>query len=363
MNKNKSLAFFLSFIPGVGHLYLERKVRAFLYAAGFFGSLFLGLVLTFISYDEGFFFFGGMLALLAGAVNMIDMIITLSSMPKYENPSYTEESRYSVMNKSNNQHNERFFTILLSFIPGLGHFQLGLTNRGLTFLAGFFGLFTMIGFVTVVINEAFAVFLAAMPVIWLYSLFDCIQMLNRKQKGEELEDRSVFEDLERQRETGKKSKVAATLLSIFPGAGHLYLGLQKRGLQLMAGFLISLYILDVLRLSLFLFFIPLIWFYSFFDALQNVSKYNEDEELEDTPIFDWFIHHQKWLGYGLLALGIYYLFDEVILYYIDTYVVQDFDIRYTFGQYFQTTLISVLFIVGGIKLLKGNKKKKYGGRK
>ncbi len=33
---------------------------------------------------------------------------------------------------------ERFSTILLSFIPGIGHFYLGLTYRGLTILAAFF---------------------------------------------------------------------------------------------------------------------------------------------------------------------------------------------------------------------------------
>ncbi|WP_127579695.1 LiaF transmembrane domain-containing protein [Paenibacillus koleovorans] len=36
------------------------------------------------------------------------------------------------------------------------------------------------------------------------------------------------------------SSTAATLLSIFPGAGHMYLGLQRHGLQQMAFFLISI---------------------------------------------------------------------------------------------------------------------------
>lgn len=64
-----------------------------------------------------------------------------------------------------------------------------------------------------------------------------MQQLNKKQLGEELVDRSILEDLEMKREVGKKSKSIATFLSIFPGAGHLYLGLQKRGIQLMAAFL------------------------------------------------------------------------------------------------------------------------------
>ncbi len=49
----------------------------------------------------------------------------------------------------------------------------------------------------------------------------------------------------------RKNKTIAMLLSMFPGAGHMYLGLQKRGLQLMAAFLFSVYFMDALRLSLF----------------------------------------------------------------------------------------------------------------
>lgn len=38
----------------------------------------------------------------------------------------------------------------------------------------------------------------------------------------------------------------------------MYLGLQRRGLQLMAAFLLSIYLLDLLRLSAFLFLVPII---------------------------------------------------------------------------------------------------------
>lgn len=62
---------------------------------------------------------------------------------------------------------------------------------------------------------------------------------------------------------------------MFPGAGHMYLGLQRRGLQLMAAFLLSIYLLDLLRLSAFLFLVPIIWFYSFltlYSKLQSMEK-------------------------------------------------------------------------------------------
>ena len=80
--------------------------------------------------------------------------------------------------------NERFYTIILSLIPGLAHFQLGLMQRGLTFLVGFFGLFAMIAFVSFITREGgFFVFLFALPVILFYGLFDAMQLLTRKQRA------------------------------------------------------------------------------------------------------------------------------------------------------------------------------------
>ena len=103
-------------------------------------------------------------------------------------------------------------------------------NRGLTLLATFLGLGVMVTFVTGLTNRGeFMVFMAALPIIWVYGFFDAVQQLNKKQRGEELVDRTIFEDFEMRREDGKKSKSIATFLSIFPGAGHLYLGLQRRG--------------------------------------------------------------------------------------------------------------------------------------
>jgi TM2 domain-containing membrane protein YozV len=118
-----------------------------------------------------------------------------------------------------------------------------------------------------------------------------------------LEDKTIFEQLEHGRSAGKKSKVIATLLAAFPGAGHMYLGLQKRGLQLMLIFLGSIYILDLLNLSLFLFFIPIAWFYSFFDGMQQASKYGR-EPLYDKPVIESWTRYQGWIGGALLFLGV-----------------------------------------------------------
>ncbi len=353
-NKSSLAAFFLALIPGLGHLYINRKGRAFFYGLCFFGPLFLGLLASIAARDGKPFAIAAFLFTLVWLINMIDMLVTLLANRPISIATDPDQTGGSVPGESLLHQRERFYTILLSPIPGLAHFQLGLMTRGVTFLIAFFGSFVMILFVAALSrHDGFLVFLGVLPVIWLYSLFDGLQLLARKQRGEELVDRTVFEDFEQGREAGKRSKILAMLLSVFPGAGHMYLGLQKRGLQLMIAFLFTIYILDVLRLSLFLFVIPLIWFYSFFDTLQQLSRLNQGE-LQDVPIVSWLVHQQKWLGIGLIVLGVFYLADRVLLTVIEQLYPQ-LNIAYWLETYFQTFLVSVLLIGGGLKLLTGSK--------
>lgn len=357
MRKNPIIAFILAFFPGGGMFYLRKPLRGLFYTFAVFGLPIIGFLTGSIYWSFGYAV--GIMFVLAGLVvyviNLVDTAITASKLYSQNGVENGEK-----VTKSQNEESERFFTIILSFIPGLGHFQLGLMNRGVTLLTGFLGLGVMIFFVTVLTSRAeFLVFLAILPVIWVYSFFDVMQQLNRKQKGEQLEDRNILEDFEVRREEGKKSKAIATFLSIFPGAGHLYLGLQRRGIQLMAAFLFSIYILDVLRLGIFLFLIPIIWFYSFFDGMQKASKYKEDEPLEDTPIIAYLMNHQKWIGIGLLLLGLYYMFSSIIIPAFAPMLREmiNIDIHYWFDRYFQTAIVCILLIGGGLKLLLGSKSK------
>lgn len=366
MSYNPMLAFFLTFIPGVGHFYVNQKFKGFLYAVGTVGPVLFGFFLYAMVGYLGDPIFMGLLgvAFLVLVISVFDMILFLLKKPKVTNhiQSQHEGSVGTVaMSEVKSDESERFYTILLSFIPGLGHFQLGLINRGLTFLTGFFGLGTMVIFIAVFTDQgAFLVFLGFLPILWVFNMFDAIKHVNRKQRGEELIDKTILEDFEEtRREQGKKSKTLATVLSIFPGAGHLYLGLQRRGIQLMAAFLFAIYILDVLRLSLFLFLIPIIWFYSFFDALQKVSKHGE-EELEDIPVISYIVNHQKWFGIGLLALGLYYLFDSMLLPLLADSIRVNFGINIydIYYNYFQVSIICILLIGGGLKLIFGSKGRK-----
>lgn len=70
-----------------------------------------------------------------------------------------------------------------------------------------------------------------------------------------------------------KSKVLTFILSWLPGLGHLYLGLNKRGLQFMVAAFTCIVLIPILP-PVFPFVLAIIWFYSVFDALQKATVIN-----------------------------------------------------------------------------------------
>lgn len=401
-DRSKLLAFLLNMVPGLGYYYYRSRVKGFIYGFIFFGLLGIGF-LSLVGGEEGISFFFIFAAAMIWLISMFDLVIKLIREPDpsahyahypgyqghiphekmfyghagaqgepdlpFHNPEDPEASApygfppregyvYPDQGRGRGKESERFYTILLSFVPGLGHLHLGLLQRGLSFLIGFFGLGIMLFFVTAITRqEIFLLFLLLLPIMWLYCMFDAVQHVNRKQAGEILEDKTLFEQLEHGRSTGKKSKVITNLLAAFPGAGHMYLGLQKRGLQLMLIFLGSIYVLDLLGLSLFLFLIPIIWFYSFFDGLQQSSKYGR-EPLYDKPVIESWTRYQRWIGIALLFLGVYYILIRL--------VVPEFGDQFGFyidriQSHMNTIIVSLLLIGGGIKLLFKPSRREYDG--
>ena len=124
----------------------------------------------------------------------------------------------------------------------------------------------------------------------------------------------------------------------------------------MAAFLLSIYVLDLLRLSIFLIAIPLIWFYSLFDALKAINRYLEWGELRDVPVVEWGSRNQKWLGLGLIFFGGYYLLDRIVIKFLSR-VFDHLPLQVWYSQYFQTALVAVLLIVIGVVLLVGSNRR------
>jgi len=255
----------------------------------------------------------------------------------------------------------KFFTFLLSFIPGLGHIYLGLFSRGLVFLlatafvivGGF--LFMMLG----IFYDPVPFFI--LPFIWLAALVDSLILADRINRqyvapeAEGTEDNRYYKNLEEELKN-QNGKILALTFSIIPGAGHMYIGQMEKGVQLMVAFFLTLYLSDFLNLSLLLMIAPILWFYSIFDILHKVSN---PDKLQDSSTFlaDFFQESQfsrkagKYLGIGLIAIGCIMIFDKIALPQIET--LFDYRIR----EYIRTGVIAILFILGGIKLIAGSKEK------
>ncbi|WP_018751349.1 hypothetical protein [Paenibacillus sanguinis] len=349
--RSRMLACILNLISGFGHLYWGRKVKGTAYLILMFGGLLFGTIASIFAQSEELILFTLICAAILWGISMLDLLITMLRDPQVPSGGYDP----GIPHAHGGMEQEKFFTILLSFVPGLGHFQLGLMQRGLSFLISFFGVITMMFFITGITGESvFLLLLGLLPIIWLYCMFDVVQLVHRKQAGELLLDRSLLDEWELGRVEGRRSKVLATLLSAFPGAGQMYLGLQKRGLQMMVLFLGSFYIIDVLRLSVFLFVIPVIWFYCFFDGLQQTSRYGI-LPLEDQPLMNMQGRYQHWLGIVLIVLGIYFIGMELLVPWLDSWF-PELRLYFRIDQYLRPFIVSVLLIGGGIKLLTNHKR-------
>ncbi len=389
MKKSPLVAFLLAFIPGMGHAYLGRYIRCILYAGGFFGPIAMFVLFSIMNgHSSGDLAFAVLLISgFAAFINMMDMIFTLlfgkatedpRSAPHYPSGApgdygygtgyphggaheYNEAGSYSYSNSaSGGPYNaqlqqEKTRVILLSIIPGLGHMGMGLMQRGITFLISSIGLFAIIVFLSAVMNSgAILTFLLALPIIWVYGMFDAVSLLDARQRGQVVQDKSLFDGIESHIASGTKNKVLTIALAIFPGAGHLYLGLQKRGLQLMAVFLLGIYIMDTLRLSLFLFLLPLFWCFALFDTISQIGRY-ERGTLVDEPFLAVLVPYQRWIGATLFLVGAYFLFDRIIM-----NVIGDFwpfiARQYQLYKYMlPTAIIAFMMILLGIRMAFGSK--------
>ncbi|WP_282939841.1 hypothetical protein [Paenibacillus sp. RC67] len=84
----------------------------------------------------------------------------------------------------------------------------------------------------------------------------------------------------------RKSKFVACLLSfLIPGTGQLYLGLMQRGMMLMLLLIADIFAIvffatnsssSIPLIVLFSLFVPVIYFYNIFDALQQTDKVNSE---------------------------------------------------------------------------------------
>src|SRR5690554_3736087 len=147
----------------------------------------------------------------------------------------------------------------------------------------------------------------------------------------------------------RPSKGLTFLFSCCTGVGHLYLGAMTRGLQFLLIFFGSIAAIDIFYLNIFPFWIPVIWFYGMFDALQLADQ----ETIEDKPLVDWRQLTGARMGYGLIGLGLFLIVDDVLPRVWNTFFSQFL----TGWVSFRSLLMAGLLTGFGIVLLRGKRVK------
>lgn len=243
----------------------------------------------------------------------------------------------------------KFTVFVLSIVPGFSHLYLGIRDRALIFFMLFFGsIFGVVGISEVAGFHNFpAVLLFLLPLIWFVGLVDAIFLCDRINNPLEAKYGDEGQEHILKEIAGINNKKLITIgISIIPGAGHMYLGLQKKGLELMSLFFFTSFLMGYLNMSLFFFILPVIWFYSLFDAYHNVEENRNTRWDQDISLFTWFAERPRWIGWGLIFIGFAVILERMIAPYI----------HYEIRQLFQTGIVALILIFSGIKLLRGSSK-------
>ena len=140
------------------------------------------------------------------------------------------------------------------------------------------------------------------------------------------------------------------LFSLLPGAGHMYLGLMRRGLEVMAAFFGSIFLVaDALQLAEI--GVPLsiiIYFYSLFDAYHLCKCVKKGDEIVDSNFLrlSRFTLNGYHMGVAAIVLGVIFLLDR-----LRGYMIQ-FIPSYAYGM-IERSITPLLIILLGLYLVKG----------
>lgn len=167
----------------------------------------------------------------------------------------------------------------------------------------------------------------------------------------------------------KKSKVWTFLFALIPGAGHMYLGVIKKGCVLMSLFAGIIW-LSSGYYSFFdglLIFIPVIWFYCFFDAMHLYPFEAErlramDQQFIQSLKMGKFLNlvrkRHLLLGAILICMGLWAVFSSVVDFFFSRLPYSEE--QYYLFDFFMRTLpptafISAILVAVGVYLILGKK--------
>lgn len=156
----------------------------------------------------------------------------------------------------------------------------------------------------------------------------------------------------------KRSSFVTFLVSLFPGAGYMYFGMLRKGLETIILFLLVPVILRAIWLDALvgIFCVP-VWLYTFFDTYHIAHKVDRGEVINDES---WFVKNGesikinvdgldngiwKIAAWALIILGVLSIANKIFNY---------FSIFYIIRSYF----IPIIFVLLGVYILfRGNRNK------
>jgi len=183
--KSKFLTFLLSFIPGLGHIYLGLNFRGlvFLLATAFVvASAFIFMLLG-IFYDPIPFVILPFIWLAA----LVDSLILADRINRYHvapEVGLTENNQYfKALEEELKGQNNKILALTFSIIPGAGHMYIGQMEKGVQLMVAFFLTLYLSDFLN------FSLLLMIAPILWFYSIFDILHKVSNPDKQQ---DSSTF---------------------------------------------------------------------------------------------------------------------------------------------------------------------------
>jgi len=304
-DKQPAVAMLLAIIPGVGHLYWGQYIKTLLYGGAALTppalfaavTLFEGRIITEL------FFLALLGIIVVWCVNMADMALTLSRR---------SAAAPGAPSNADTAQRDRALATALSLIPGAGHAFAGAPRRGQLYFAGALAALAAPLAAAMAFDEpALLLLWLAVPALMLAAADDAAEALRRKELfGELAADEAAAEPWFAPAANGGRPAVAL-LLSVVPGAGHVYLGDTGKGLRLLCAALLLLYAKMELHLSIAAFAFPALWAFALADLRQRVfgsmPREAEGDVLQLTPA------SKRWAGAALVAIGLYMAFDRIAL--------------------------------------------------
>ena len=157
-----------------------------------------------------------------------------------------------------------------------------------------------------------------------------------------------------------KNGILTFIFAFCPGAGQMYQGYMKRGLSLITMFCLFV-VIGVSTLQVLTIGCAIVWMYSFFDTYDLIRHLAAGEPKDDNLLLpaNWdniraiLPQHNKLLGWGLIAFGVWALYDILIADWMSTVLEHFFGYGYAYDiiHGIPNILVGILLVVAGIKLL------------